>query len=66
MMPYADEGVPEAKFMYDITPMAVLVEKKSRHFYDYITSLLAILGGTFTVVSLIDNSIYFIMKPKAD
>lgn len=65
-MPYADEGIPEAKFMYDITPMAVLVEKKSRHFYDYITSLLAILGGTFTVVSLIDNSIYFVMKPKAD
>jgi protein disulfide-isomerase-like protein len=66
MMPYSEDGIPEAKFMYDISPMAVLVEKKSRHFYDYITSLLAILGGTFTVVSLIDNSIYFVMKPKAD
>lgn len=66
VMPYSEEDVPEAKFIYDISPMAVVVEKKGRHFYDYITSLLAILGGTFTVVQLFDNTLYALFKPKAD
>mmetsp|Transcript_11647 Transcript_11647/g.19778 ORF Transcript_11647/g.19778 Transcript_11647/m.19778 type:complete len:462 (+) Transcript_11647:1-1386(+) len=66
VMPYQEEDVPEAKFIYDISPMAVVVEKKGRHFYDYLTSLLAILGGTFTVVQLFDNTLYALFKPKAD
>lgn len=66
VMPYGAEDVPEAKFLYDISPMAVLAEKKGRHFYDYITSLLALLGGTFTMVSLFDNTLYFLTKAKAD
>ncbi len=65
-MPYAEEDIPEAKFIYDISPMAVVVEKKGRHFYDFVTSLLAILGGTFTVVNLFDNALYAVFKPKAD
>jgi len=66
VMTYDESAVPEAKFIYDISPMSVVIEKKGRHFYDYITSLLAILGGTFTVVSLFDTTLYTIFKPKAD
>jgi len=66
VMPYGEEDVPEAKFLYDVSPMAVVVQKKGRHLYDYITSLLAILGGTFTVVSLMDNTLYVLFKAKAD
>ena len=66
VMTYTDDDLPEAKFIYDISPMAVVVEDNGRRFYDYLTSLLAILGGTFTVVSLLDNTIYFVTKPKAD
>ena len=66
VMVYAEEDVPEAKFIYDISPMAVVVEENGRYFYEFITSLLAILGGTFTVVSLLENTLYLAMKPKAD
>lgn len=66
VMPYGEGDVPEAKFMYDVSPMAVVVERKGRHFYDYVTSLLAILGGTFTIVQLLDNTLYSLFKPKAD
>jgi hypothetical protein len=66
IMPYDEEAIPVAKFMYDVSPMAVEVEKKGRHFYDYVTSLLAILGGTFTVLNLVDNAVYAAFKPKAD
>ena len=66
VMPYEEDAIPEAKFMYDVSPMAVVVDRQGRAFYDYITSLLAILGGCFTVVNLLDNTLYAIFKPKAD
>lgn len=66
VMPYGDEDVPEAKFMYDVSPMAVVVEATGRPFYDYVTSLLAILGGCFTMVSLFDSTLYAVFKPKSD
>jgi len=66
VMPYDDDDVPEAKFMYDVSPMAVVVEATGRPFYDYVTSLLAILGGFFTVISLFDSTLYAVFKPKAD
>jgi Endoplasmic reticulum vesicle transporter len=45
---YDAVNVPEARFSYDLSPMAVVVEKKGRKWYDYLTSLCAIIGGTFT------------------
>lgn len=66
VMPYDEDAVPEAKFMYDVSPMAVVVEATGKPFYDYVTSLLAILGGFFTVISLFDSTLYAVFKPKAD
>ncbi len=56
-----------AQFHYDISPMAVVVKKEGdRKFYDFITSLLAILGGTFTVISFFEHTWYMAFKKKAD
>merc|ERR1719313_1613949 len=46
------QTVPQAKFSYDLSPVEVLVSKGERRWYDFITSLLAIIGGAFTVMSM--------------
>jgi hypothetical protein len=46
------------QFIFDLSPIAVNYDSMSRHWYDYITSIMAIVGGTFTVVGLIESSIY--------
>ena len=61
---YDEVNVPEARFSYDLSPMSVVVEKKGRKWYDYLTSLCAIIGGTFTTLGLIDATLYKIFKPK--
>lgn len=61
---YEDVNVPEARFSYDLSPMSVIVEKEGRKWYDYLTSLCAIIGGTFTTLGLIDATLYKVFKPK--
>ncbi len=61
---YDETTVPEARFSYDLSPMSVVVEKEGRKWYDYLTSLCAIIGGTFTTLGLIDATLYKIFKPK--
>ena len=61
---YDDVNVPEARFSYDLSPMSVVVQKKGRKWYDYLTSLCAIIGGTFTTLGLIDATLYKVLKPK--
>lgn len=51
---YANDQVPEAKFIIDLSPISVHYFYKTRRWYDYITSLMAILGGTFTVVGMVE------------
>eukprot|EP00754_Rhynchopus_humris_P038307 Rhum_TRINITY_DN20951_c0_g1::Rhum_TRINITY_DN20951_c0_g1_i1::g.172695::m.172695 len=54
-----DEGkVPEARFSYDFSPTAVVVKYGGKRWYDFITSLCAIIGGVFTMMGLIDRSIH--------
>lgn len=61
---YDETNVPEARFSYDLSPMSVVVEKEGRKWYDYLTSLCAIIGGTFTTLGLIDAVLYKVFKPK--
>jgi len=51
---YQPDQVPEAKFVLDLSPIAVTYHASKRHWYDYVTSVMAIVGGTFTVVGIID------------
>ena len=62
---YEKDIVPEARFSYDPSPIAVYHRKGSyKHWYDYITSLMAIIGGTFTVLGMIENTIHTAVKKK--
>ena len=61
---YDETAVPEARFSYDISPMSVVVKKEGRKWYDYLTSLCAIIGGSFTTLGLIDASLYRVFKAK--
>lgn len=61
---YDVENVPEARFSYDLSPMSVVVGREERKWYDYLTSLFAIIGGTFTTLGLIDATLNKIFKPK--
>ena len=54
---YPEEDVPEAKFIIDLSPIAIRYHSVSRHWYDYITSLMAIIGGTFTVVGIFESGV---------
>jgi hypothetical protein len=54
---YRNDEVPEAKFIIDLSPIAIRYRKVSRPWYDYITSLMAIIGGTFTVVGFFESGI---------
>lgn len=47
----------EAKFIYDLSPIAVSYVSASRHWYDYMTSIMAIIGGVFTVFGMMESGI---------
>ena len=52
------EGVPEARFSYELSPTAVAIRYGGRRWYEFITNLCAIIGGVFTVMGLLDRSIH--------
>jgi len=64
VMHYDDQGIPEAKFAYDISPMIVSVKKKGKRWYDFVTSICAIIGGTFTVLGLFNSIFHHVLKKK--
>jgi len=55
---YKEDMVPEAKFVYDLSPISVTYRTSSRQWYEYVTSLFAIIGGVFTIVGLIESTIH--------
>ncbi|OSX68706.1 hypothetical protein BU14_2361s0001 [Porphyra umbilicalis] len=62
MMFNAAPAVPEAKFSYDLSPTAVVIQQAGRRWYDFLTNLVAILGGAFTVFGLLDGAVYRLRK----
>jgi len=54
---------PQASFSYDLSPVEVIVTTKSRRWYDFITSILALIGGTFTFMSMI-SGVYNVASKK--
>lgn len=62
---YRSDVVPSAKFSYDPSPIAVHYRGASKkRWYDYITSLMAIVGGMFTIVGMLENSIHAVASKK--
>jgi hypothetical protein len=64
IMQYSDDDVPQAVFQYDLSPIAVSLRRKGKRWYEFLTSLLAIIGGTFTCLGLLSNFLGIIFKPK--
>lgn len=64
MLNYQDTEVPEARFSYDINPMSVVISRKGKQWYEFVTSMCALIGGTFTVVGLISGFLNVVFKPK--
>jgi thiol-disulfide isomerase/thioredoxin len=50
-------SAPQARFTYDFSPMSVVVKAKSKRWYEFLTSLFAILGGTYTVIELCSGAV---------
>lgn len=46
------DKVPQANFSYDLSPVEVVIKMGDRRWYDYMTSVFAIIGGTFTIMSM--------------
>ncbi|KAL7752231.1 ER-derived vesicles protein erv46 [Sorochytrium milnesiophthora] len=51
-------ALPGVFFNYDISPMLVVYRQEKKSFSSFITSLCAIVGGVFTVASLVDAALY--------
>mmetsp|Transcript_25551 Transcript_25551/g.35254 ORF Transcript_25551/g.35254 Transcript_25551/m.35254 type:complete len:494 (+) Transcript_25551:129-1610(+) len=56
------EDMPMAKLSFDPSPMQVLVKEEPRHFYHFVTTVCAIIGGVFTVAGIADSSVFHIVK----
>lgn len=50
--------VPALWFKYDLAPLTVKYSHKRPPFYTFLTTICAIIGGTFTVAGIIDSCIF--------
>merc|ERR1719353_2784366 len=46
------EETPKARFSFDLAPLEVVVSKKRRPWYDFVTSIFAMIGGTWAVATM--------------
>lgn len=61
---YDDDEVPEIKFLWDMSPVSINMTEERKPWYEYLTSLLAIIGGTYTTLGLINATLLKMFKPK--
>lgn len=64
IMQYGEEDIPEARFAFDLSPMAVRIAREPKPFYSFITSMCAVIGGTFTVFGLMNGVLGVVFKAK--
>ncbi|XP_022339651.1 endoplasmic reticulum-Golgi intermediate compartment protein 1-like [Crassostrea virginica] len=50
--------MPAIWFRYDLSPITVRYKEKRKPFYTFLTTVCAIVGGTFTVAGIIDSCIF--------
>ena len=61
---YKNDETPEAKFSYDLSPVAISYRYTSRKWYDYVTSIMALIGGSFTVVGMMESMVFALSRKK--
>lgn len=54
--------VPAVWFRYDLTPITVKYHRRRPPIYSFVTTVCAIVGGTFTVAGIIDSFIFTASK----
>jgi hypothetical protein len=54
----AGRGLPGVFFMFDLSPIQVTYTEYGTSFTHFLTSLCAIVGGTFTVAGILDALVY--------
>jgi len=47
-----EEEIPQLQFHYDIEPYSIWINREQKKWYDFITTLMAMLGGAFVVMRL--------------
>ena len=55
----------EVKFSYDLSPITVSYLQVSQSWYDYLTGVLAIVGGVFTILGMMDTGLSSLSKKKS-
>ena len=55
-------GPPGIYFIYEFAPMMVKYTEHNRPFLQFLTSVCAIIGGVFSVASLVDSLIYLSLR----
>lgn len=58
----AGRGLPGVFFMFDLSPIQVTYTEYRTSLTHFLTSLCAIVGGTFTVAGIVDSVIYNSMR----
>jgi protein disulfide-isomerase-like protein len=51
-----DGAIAQAKFQFDIDPMAVIVTEQRVPLYRFLTSICAVIGGVFTVLGMLNEA----------
>jgi len=55
-------GLPGVFFMYDLSPIMIKMTERKKSFAHFLTGVCAIIGGVFTVASIVDSFIYHSMR----
>ncbi|CAA7408923.1 unnamed protein product [Spirodela intermedia] len=53
---------PAVFFIYDLSPITVLIKEQRRSFLHFITRLCAVLGGTFALTGMLDRWMYRLLE----
>eukprot|EP00397_Hematodinium_sp_SG-2012_P023020 GEMP01023893.1.p1 GENE.GEMP01023893.1~~GEMP01023893.1.p1 ORF type:complete len:485 (+),score=59.64 GEMP01023893.1:75-1529(+) len=61
---YAELEIPQAKFMYDLSPLSVCLKLQQKRWYEFVTSLCAIIGGFYTVAKLTSRTVLNVVSKK--
>ncbi|KAG8461150.1 hypothetical protein KFE25_002339 [Diacronema lutheri] len=59
------DAFPSIKFSYDLSPMKVVEREARVPLYHFVTSVCAIIGGFFTLLSLLENTVHFSLETVA-
>eukprot|EP00878_Enallax_costatus_P014548 GHUV01015219.1.p1 GENE.GHUV01015219.1~~GHUV01015219.1.p1 ORF type:complete len:378 (+),score=57.58 GHUV01015219.1:239-1372(+) len=55
---YISDQQPTAKFSYGLSPLQVVVKELPKHWYKFLTTTCAVIGGVFTVAGILDSMLY--------